>query len=100
MSKKAHVTLSPAEALRLILDQVDYTNGNCGPTEMVAAVLSTDVIATCRAARLEMKLRGDRRQGIEEAAQVAERELRGHKPAGYDLWPDVPAAIRDLKNTK
>lgn len=32
----------------------------------------------------------------ERCAKVAERELRGHKPAGYDLWPDVPAAIRAI----
>lgn len=35
--------------LRLILDQVDYTNGACGPTEMVAAVLPTSVIEQARA---------------------------------------------------
>lgn len=41
---------SPAEALRLLLDQVDYTKGACGPTELVAAVLSTQVIEICRQA--------------------------------------------------
>ena len=35
-------------ALLVLLDQVDYTAGNCSPTEMVAAVLSTDVIAIAR----------------------------------------------------
>lgn len=38
------------EALRLILDQVDYTNGACGVTEMVGAVLPTVVIERARAA--------------------------------------------------
>lgn len=42
--------LSTAEALRLILDQVDYTKGACGPTELVGAVLSTQVIEICRRA--------------------------------------------------
>lgn len=42
--------LTTTEALSLLLDQVDYTEHACGPTELVAAVLSTDVIATCRLA--------------------------------------------------
>jgi len=40
------------EALRvellLILDQVDYTAGNCGVTEMVGAVLPREIIARAR----------------------------------------------------
>lgn len=40
--------LTPTEALLLVLDQVDYTQGACSPTEMVSAALSTDVIRTCR----------------------------------------------------
>lgn len=43
-------TLSTSEALRLILDQVDYTAGACNLTELVGAVLPEDVIATCRQA--------------------------------------------------
>ncbi len=31
-------------ALRTVLDQVDYTRGACGPTEMVGAVLPIEVI--------------------------------------------------------
>lgn len=42
--------LSTAEALRLILDQVDYTKGNCGPNEMVAAVLPKQVLEICHRA--------------------------------------------------
>jgi hypothetical protein len=35
-------------ALLVILDQVDYTAGNCGLTEMVGAVLDRSVIAKAR----------------------------------------------------
>lgn len=42
--------LSTAEALRLLLDQVDYTKGACGLTEMVGAVLSRQVLETCHQA--------------------------------------------------
>lgn len=41
---------TPAEALKLLLDQIDYTKGACGPTELIAAVLSTEVISICRQA--------------------------------------------------
>lgn len=47
--------LTPAEDLRLILDQVDYTAGACSPTEMVGAVLDKSVIAICRKALTEEK---------------------------------------------
>lgn len=40
--------MSAREALLLILDQVDYIAGNCGPTEMVAAVLPREIIALAR----------------------------------------------------
>jgi hypothetical protein len=40
--------LPPAAALALLLDQVDYTAGACRLTEMVGAVLPTEVIALCR----------------------------------------------------
>jgi hypothetical protein len=40
--------MDPATALRVLLDQVDYTAGACAPTEMVGAVLPRDVIALCR----------------------------------------------------
>lgn len=40
--------LTTTEALRVILDQVDYTKDACSPTEMVGAVLSTEVIQICR----------------------------------------------------
>ena len=36
--------------LGVVLDQVDYTSGACGVTEMVGAVLSTDVIRNARTA--------------------------------------------------
>jgi hypothetical protein len=37
-------------ALLTILDQVDYTNGACGVTEMVGAVLPKEIIALARKA--------------------------------------------------
>jgi hypothetical protein len=37
-------------ALLTVLDQVDYTNGACGVTEMVGAVLPKEVIALARKA--------------------------------------------------
>jgi hypothetical protein len=40
--------MTPLEALLLLLDQVDYTAGNCRMTEMVGAVLPKQVIALCR----------------------------------------------------
>lgn len=36
------------DSLRVVLDQVDYTAGNCRPNEMVSAVLSKEVIAEAR----------------------------------------------------
>lgn len=45
-------------ALLTILDQVDYTSGVCGPTEMVAAVLPTQVIALARARLAASELPG------------------------------------------
>lgn len=38
------------EALRLVLDQVDYVRGNCGITDMVGAVLPKGIIAIARKA--------------------------------------------------
>jgi hypothetical protein len=37
-------------ALQLILDHVDYTNGACGLTEMVGAVLPKEIIERARIA--------------------------------------------------
>lgn len=42
--------MSTRDALLMILDQVDYTVGNCAPTEMVAAVLPREIIALAREA--------------------------------------------------
>lgn len=36
-------------ALKIVLDQIDYTVHACGPTDMVAACLSTKVIKSARA---------------------------------------------------
>ena len=40
--------LGVREALKVLLDQVDYTAGACTPTERVGAVLDHRVIALCR----------------------------------------------------
>lgn len=37
-------------ALAVLLDQVDYTSGACGLTEMVGAVLSAEIIEKARKA--------------------------------------------------
>lgn len=42
--------MTPTEALRLILDQVDYTAGAGSAAEPVGGLLSVEVINTCRAA--------------------------------------------------
>lgn len=39
--------LSHKEALKLLLDHVDYTAGACGITEMVGGVLPKEVIERC-----------------------------------------------------
>jgi hypothetical protein len=39
--------MTTEEALRLLLTEVDYTSGACGPTEMVGAVLPREVIDHC-----------------------------------------------------
>lgn len=38
------------EALRLILDQIDYTRGACKPNESVGGVVCADVLARARKA--------------------------------------------------
>lgn len=40
-----------ASALRLVLDQVDYTAGACSVTEMVGACLPASVLAIAHAAK-------------------------------------------------
>jgi len=37
-------------ALQLVLDQVDYINGNCRPNEMVGAVLPEEILKKVRGA--------------------------------------------------
>ena len=41
------------EALLTLLDQVDYTQGNCSPTDRVVAALPVKVIELCREALAE-----------------------------------------------
>jgi len=54
LTAERDAALKRAEALQsklmLVLDQVDYTAGNCAPNEMVGAVLARGVIAIARTA--------------------------------------------------
>ncbi len=63
-------------ALLTVLDQVDYTAGNCRQTEMVGACLAKEVIALAREAIAE----ADRQIaiGLEIARQVYEQEVIQH----------------------
>jgi hypothetical protein len=47
-----------ASALRLLLDQVDYTTGACRPTEMVGAVLPQAVLTVAHAAKEKAREHG------------------------------------------
>lgn len=44
------MTMTPLEALLLLLDQVDYMSGACRINEAVGAVLPVEVIELCREA--------------------------------------------------
>ena len=52
--------MTVGEALRTILNAVDYTSGACGPTEMVAAVLPVELIERANKALEETRVDGDR----------------------------------------
>ena len=58
-------------ALATVLDQVDYTAGNCRPNEMVGAVLPKEVIVLARQAIADF----DRHiaKGLEIANEVYEK---------------------------
>ena len=45
-----HADLGPRDALKLLLDQVDYTRGYCRPNEMIGALVSAEVMRLCRKA--------------------------------------------------
>ena len=49
--ERSHAKLK--QWLATILDQVDYTAGSCGPTEMVGACLPVEVIKQARQALQE-----------------------------------------------
>lgn len=79
--------ITPAEALALLLDQVDYTKNACGPTAMVGAVLDQRVIMTCRAALA--------RVGMDEETDrylVWSNEHRGGWGPGRNGYPQNLAA--------
>jgi len=42
-------------ALRLLLDHIDYQNGACRPTEMVAAALPGEVLQRCKNVLIQEK---------------------------------------------
>lgn len=81
------MTLTTTEALRLILDQVDYTKGACGLSEAVGGCLDKQVIETChqalavdRMAAVNADLLTDLRQcktELEEAANLLRPQLQG-----------------------
>uniref|UniRef100_A0A6M3LFH5 Uncharacterized protein n=1 Tax=viral metagenome TaxID=1070528 RepID=A0A6M3LFH5_9ZZZZ len=56
--QRRQVLLTPSEALRVILDCVDYQNGACGLTEMVGAVLPVLVLDLAHRALREEKKGG------------------------------------------
>lgn len=47
--------MDAATALRVLLDQVDYTAGACRPNEMVGAVVSRELLQQCKDALKEQK---------------------------------------------
>lgn len=83
--------LTTTEALRLILDQVDYTKGACGLTEMVGACLDKQVIETCHQA-----LAVDRTAAINadlRAALVLARKEIVHRLGGNERLIKSSATI-------
>ena len=56
-------------ALLTILDQVDYTSGACGVTEMVGAVLPKEVITLCRQA-VEQSVQADGGESLPTLASL------------------------------
>lgn len=52
------VAMACASALRLLLDQMDFRNGACGPTEMIGACVPESVLLVCDAAKLKAKEMG------------------------------------------
>lgn len=71
------MTLTVREALLLVLDQVDYTKGACGLTEMVGACLDAKVIDKARAA-----LAADQLHAVGRARTCPETEDECPTPGG------------------
>ena len=71
--------MTPADALRTLLDQVDYTIGACGPTEMVDAVLPREVIALCRKAPASPPPNSGRIEFIHGSGPFREGEAAWHE---------------------
>lgn len=66
-------TLTPSEALLLLLDHVDYSRGACGLLEHVGAVLPSIVIEQCREA-IAASRREDARPMVDVAPPATARE--------------------------
>ena len=69
--------MNTREALQVVLDQVDYTAGNCCVNEMVGAVLSRGVISLARKAIEE-----DKGAGMIEAVLHLDRVVLGNESSG------------------
>jgi len=88
------MSMTPLEALQVVLDQVDYTKGACTVTEMVGACLSTEVIELARQAIREA-------QDNSRAAVLVEREriiklACEHCRAGHPMSMKHPMTHHDV----
>ncbi len=79
-------------ALLTVLDQVDYTNGACGLTEMVGACLPKEVIALSRKAIAEENLKVDR---TDELVRCLENAIK----FVYHYYGDDKEALADMETS-
>ena len=56
MERTIKENMTPRECLQLVLDNVDYKAKNCSPTDMVGAVLPSQIIDIARKS-LEQKIK-------------------------------------------
>ena len=79
-------------ALLTVLDQVDYTNGACGLTEMVGACLPKEVISMARKAIAEENLKVDR---TDELVRCLENAIK----FVYHYYGDDKEALADMETS-
>ena len=79
-------------ALLTVLDQVDYTKGNCGVTEMVGAVLPKEVIALARKAIAEAD------KQIAEGVAIAKMVMNENKKGVYCKRCEFLVEYSDMKS--